>query len=110
MSERHTSLRPIGLPRALGVRTDGDGMPLAVARSRAHGQYGAESRVESIEEMWRISEAWWREAAQTRTYFHVLLNGGRPLSIYRDDVTGAWFEQPYSEPRHPGTRHDGAGR
>jgi hypothetical protein len=86
------------MPRAIVVRAGSDGMPLAVARSDMHGHTGREARVESIEEVWRLAEAWWREAPQARTYFRVFLDGGRPLTIYRDDVTGVWAEQPYTEP------------
>lgn len=100
-----TSLRPIGLPRALVVCEDEYAMPLAVARTDARGRRGPESCVESIEEQWRLAEAWWRDAPQRRTYYRVVLEGGRPLTLYRDDVTGAWYEQPYTEspdsPPHP---------
>jgi hypothetical protein len=92
-----TSLRPIGLPRTLAVREDGHEMPLAVARADAHGRRRPEVEVVSIEDRWRLAEAWWREAPQARTYFRVILEGGSPLTLYRDDVTGAWFEQPYTE-------------
>ncbi|MDA0270027.1 MAG: hypothetical protein O2798_02015 [Chloroflexi bacterium] len=103
MSERHTSLRPVGLPRAISMRVDAEGMPIAVTRVAARGRHGTETHVESIDEIWRVAEAWWREGSQARTYFRVILEGGRPLSVYRDDATGAWFEQPYSEPRQEGT-------
>lgn len=103
MSKRSAaSLRPIGLPRTIVVRTDARGMPVAVTRDAVRGDRGSEARVESVEEVWRVGEAWWREASEARTYFRVVLDGGRPLSIYRDDANGAWFEQPYSEPRHGG--------
>jgi hypothetical protein len=81
------------------VRADGDALPLAVARSDARGHLGSEALVETVEEVWRLAEAWWREAAQARTYYRVILEGGRPLTLYRDEISGAWWEQPYSEPR-----------
>ena len=94
---RSTSLRPIGLPRGLSVRVDRDGMPLAVTRTDPRGRrVSAEARVERIEEVWRVAEAWWREFSQARTYFRALLEGGRPLTFFRDDQSGLWFEQPYS--------------
>lgn len=96
-SSTSTSLRPIGLPRALVVREDTDGMPLAVTRTDVRGRKGVEARVESVEDQWRLAEAWWREVPQRRTYYRVVLEGGRPFTLYRDDVTGAWYEQPYSE-------------
>ena len=84
------------MPRGLVVRVDADARPIAMARSDARGRRGDEARVEQIEEIWRIAEAWWREASQARTYYRVILQGGRPLTLFRDDATGAWFEQPYS--------------
>jgi len=90
------SLRPIGLPRPVGVRVDRDSLPRALVRTDARGNRGVEARVESVEEIWRVAEAWWREAAQARTYYRVILEGGRPSTLFRDDDSGAWFEQPYS--------------
>ncbi len=99
---RTPSLRPLGLPRALHVRVDAHGDPVAVlradARADTRGQSGRESRIEAIDERWRLAEAWWREEPQRRTYYRVILEGGRPLTLFRDDVSGAWFEQPYSAP------------
>ena len=92
-----TSLRPIGMPRGLVVRADTEARPISITRSAARGRPGVEARVESIEEIWRIAEAWWRETSQARTYYRVILEGGRPLTLFRDDVTGAWFEQSYGE-------------
>jgi hypothetical protein len=92
-----TSLRPIGLPRAVEVQEDSHATPLAVARIDARGHRGPASPVESIEEQWRLAEAWWRESPERRTYYRVILSDGRPLTLYRDDVTGSWYEQPYSE-------------
>ncbi|TAK75771.1 MAG: hypothetical protein EPO16_08285 [Dehalococcoidia bacterium] len=90
-----TSLRPIGLPRPIEVRADGDGRPVALTRTGTRGRRAAETPVESVEEVWRIAEAWWREAPQARTYYRVVLADGRPLSIFYDDALGTWSEQPY---------------
>ena len=89
-----TALRPVGLPRPLGVGVSADGAPRTVARD-VHGRE-SEAAVESIEEVWRVAEAWWRESPQSRTYYRVILVGGRPLTLFRDDRTGEWFEQSYS--------------
>ncbi len=92
------ALRAIGLPRTLQVEADADTRPVAVTRAPSRGRTGVRSQVERVEDVWRIAEAWWRVGAQTRTYYRVTLDGGRPLTLFRDDVTGAWFEQPYSAP------------
>jgi hypothetical protein len=91
------SLRPIGMPLPVEVRVDSSGMPNSVTRRDARGRRTCELRVDSVEEVWRLAEAWWREPAQARTYYRVILEG-RPLTVYHDDVTGNWFEQPYTEP------------
>ncbi|MCK9485377.1 MAG: hypothetical protein M0R73_01555 [Dehalococcoidia bacterium] len=93
------SLRPMGLPRGLSVRADVEGMPVAVTRVDPRGRRSdREARVEQVDEVWRVAEAWWREFSQARTYFRVILEGGRPLTCFRDDQTGLWFEQPYGDP------------
>ena len=74
------------------------GLPIAIARRETRGRRATEVRIERIEDMWRVAEAWWREAPQIRTYYRVVLEGGRPLTLFHDDVTSAWAEQPYSEP------------
>lgn len=92
------SLRAIGMPRALHVEVDADDRPVAVTRAPSRGRTGVRSQVEHIKDVWRVAEAWWRTGAQARTYYRVLLDGGRPLTLFRDDATGAWAEQPYSAP------------
>ncbi len=111
--QQHTAaLRPIGLPRPIQVRTDADGLPVAVSRPVAgpaprRGVPGHARRaqapgdlvpVESIEEAWRVAEEWWREDALERTYYLLLLRGGRPVTVFHDPhlpPSGGWFEQRY---------------
>lgn len=100
-SQSSASLRPIGMPRVLEVHADDEGRPLVMVRVDTHGRRYGEARVERIEERWRLSEAWWREAPQARTYYRVVLDGGQLFTVYRDDVTGRWYEQPYTEPLAP---------
>lgn len=89
------SLRPIGLPRLVEVRVDADGLPVALSRADARGRRGDAVPVEQVEEVWRVAEAWWREAPQARTYYRVILAGGRALTLFHDDERGNWSEQPY---------------
>jgi hypothetical protein len=93
------ALRPVGVPRGIEVRTGEDGVPLAVSHRRTSTGAGSPAPVESVAEFWRIADAWWREAEHARTYYRVALEGGRLLTIYHDDVTDGWYEQPYTEPR-----------
>jgi hypothetical protein len=86
------------MPRGLAVRVDASGTPVAVTRTDR--RHAAETRVEQIDETWRIAEAWWREAPQVRTYYRVILEGGRPLTLFREEATGTWSEQSYSASNH----------
>ena len=95
-STSRTSLLPIGLPRPIGVRVDAHGLPAVLVRTDTRGRRGTEAGVERVEDIWRVAEAWWRQASQARTYYRVILERGRPLTLFRDDDAGAWFEQPYS--------------
>ena len=116
MTDRHPhtdGLRPIGLPRAVRVQTDEAGLPSAVTLG---GRGGARLAVERVEEAWRIAEEWWREAPLRRTYYRVIVEGGRPVTLFHDDLAagtagsdagaagsgigaaglaGGWYEQRY---------------
>ncbi|MDA0350906.1 MAG: hypothetical protein O3A10_01690 [Chloroflexi bacterium] len=57
-----------------------------------------------VAEVWRIGEEWWREQPIRRTYFHVVVEGGRGVTVFRDELAvalggheagGGWFEQHY---------------
>jgi hypothetical protein len=86
----HTALRPLGLPRSVEVRVDAGGLPAAVARRR-----GEWRRVEQVDDVWRVAEEWWRETPQERTYVRLILEGGRPLTLFHDGLSGAWYQQQY---------------
>jgi hypothetical protein len=51
--------------------------------------------IEALQEVWRVSEAWWREEPVRRTYYQVLVDGGRALTLFEDEETGQWYEQKY---------------
>lgn len=90
-----TSLRPIGLPHPVEIRVDADGLPMTLSRTDARGRRSNSIPVEQVEEVWRVAEAWWRAVPQARTYYRVILAGGRPLTLFHDDILGVWAEQPY---------------
>lgn len=93
---RAHGLRALGLPRPLRVEVDGAGRPARVTlqHSRAGGEPGAFS-VEKVLQVWRVSEAWWREAPVRRTYYQVAIDGGRTLTLFQDEESGQWYEQRY---------------
>ena len=63
------------------------GRPVAII------QGGARLGIGSIEDVWRIKDEWWRKTPIARTYFEVLLEDGRRMTIFQDRVTSAWYEQ-----------------
>ncbi len=112
-SNASAALRALGLPLPIRVRTDKDGLPLEVLVPRRGASPLAQGRaadvrrhaVEAIEEIWRVAEEWWRERPVGRTYVRLLVDGGRPLTIYRDEVgvlsqdrdgRPAWYLQRYA--------------
>lgn len=101
MSSRESAatLRPLGLPRPVEVRLDGDGLPAAVARGR-----GEWRQVEQVADAWRVAEEWWRDAPQERTYVRLVLEDGRVLTLFHDGVNGGWFEQRYASDAGGSTR------
>jgi hypothetical protein len=80
-------LRTLNRPRPVQVVASDHGAPTKV---HAHGRM---KQVEAILETWRIDDEWWREAI-SRTYYSLLLEGGRHLTVYHDLVEGRWYSQP----------------
>jgi hypothetical protein len=99
-----------GLPSRVAL---GSGAPdtrgASGGRTAAAGPWLA---VEQVEEVWRIGEAWWRETPIGRTYYRVIVDGGRTVTLFRDEfaiappralaassafeaATSMWFEQHY---------------
>jgi len=72
------------------------GIPIAMLTGgRSDGQTGAGVRrrqVEAIGEVWRVDDEWWRQPI-LRSYFEVMLEGGKHTVLYEDRHTGEWFEQ-----------------
>jgi hypothetical protein len=108
-SNTSAALRALGLPLPIRVRTDDAGQPLELLVPRrgaaplALQSSTADTRlhtVEAIEEVWRVAEEWWRERPVGRTYVRLLVDGGRPLTIYRDELGlgdgPAWYLQRYA--------------
>jgi hypothetical protein len=77
------------------VETDSSGMPVLLTRMT---RSQASQRVTRVEEVWRISEEWWRGDPLARTYYRVLLADGRLDTLFHDDqpgATGGWYQQSY---------------
>jgi hypothetical protein len=73
----------------LRVEAGEDGRPIAVYLSRR--RYA----VEAVLGTWRIDDEWWRERPISRLYYSLLLEDGRTVTVYRDEVSGRWWKQAY---------------
>jgi hypothetical protein len=77
----------------LHVEVDGAGLPARVALERAGAPRTFD--VEEVLEVWRVSEAWWREAPVRRMYYQVAIDGGRTLTLFQDEESTEWYQQRY---------------
>ena len=50
-------------------------------------------KVVSIKDLCNLDEEWWRERPIVRMYYLVLLEGDRPITVFRDMLDGAWYRQ-----------------
>jgi hypothetical protein len=85
---RADACKPVNTPAALKTEEDASGLPVAVRLKHRQA-------VMSIEDKWRIDDEWWRDAPVSRLYYNVLLASGQRLVLYKDLVTGEWYEQDY---------------
>lgn len=85
---RADTYQPVNVPKPLQVEEDASGFPVAVRMKRRQ-------IVSSIEDRWRVDDEWWRAAAISRLYYKVLLTSGLRLVLYKDLVTGDWYQQDY---------------
>ena len=70
-------------PRAVEVRPGPGGKPELVGGNR----------VDSVREEWLVEDRWWTSDPLRRHYLEVVLSTGRNTVIFRDLVSGRWFEQ-----------------
>jgi hypothetical protein len=85
---RADAYKPVNAPEALKVEEDAAGLPVAVRIKRRQS-------VMTIEDRWRIDDEWWRAEPVSRLYYNVLLVSGQRLVLYKDLVTGEWYQQEY---------------
>ena len=49
--------------------------------------------VAAVREEWRVVDRWWTEEPVRRSYFELVLETGRNVVVFRDELTGKWFRQ-----------------
>ena len=84
------AVRPLNMPEPLRVTTNAQGWPARLVLG------GQRVEVRSIEDVWRVEDEWWRGEPVSRTYFEVLTDDDRRVTLYWDRVAGAWLKQRYA--------------
>ena len=82
-------LRSLNLPQPVHVMfadTNDRDIPVAVS------QEASWKRIESVGEIWRIDDEWWRDRI-SRRYIDVVLQGGKHVALYEDLLTKHWYVQ-----------------
>jgi protein ImuB len=82
-------LRSLNRPRAANVKAAESGEPAALHVS------GRRIGIESVLEVWRVEDEWWRERPVSRMYYRVILEDGRVVDLYRALGSGRWYRQSY---------------
>jgi hypothetical protein len=85
---RADAYKPVNAPEPLKVEETAAGLPAAVRIKRR-------LTVATIEDKWRLDDEWWRAEPVSRIYYNVLLASGQRLVLYKDLITGAWYQQEY---------------
>ncbi len=85
-------LRALNTPRCIAVEVDGRGVPATIALQPAGDGGRGKWRVESVGEIWRVDDEWWRQPI-SRRYVDVVLEGGKHTVLFQDLITGQWWLQ-----------------
>ena len=88
-AERPPTLRRLNTPRPVEVRADVDGIPSALQRT------GRWLRVAEVLDRYRTDDRWWTAESIARTYYELLLEDGRMVTVFRDEIKESWCEQRY---------------
>ncbi len=83
------TLRRLNVPRSVEVRIDEAGAPNALRRGSGW------LRVVEQLDRYRTGDRWWTDQPIARTYYELLLEDGRSVTIFHDDLRDAWHEQRY---------------
>jgi hypothetical protein len=56
---------------------------------------GVWTEVLEVLDRYRTDDRWWADEPVAREYYELLLDDGRTVTIFRDEVRGGWYEQRY---------------
>ena len=88
-AERPHTLRRLNTPRLGEVRADAGGVPGALLHNSRWLQ------VDEVLDRYRTDDRWWTAEPVSRTYYELLLEDGRAVTVFRDEITGSWWGQRY---------------
>ena len=88
-AERPRTLQRLNTPRQVEVRSGADGAPSALRRK---GQW---LEVEGVLDRYRTDDRWWTAEPVSRTYYELLLEDGRVMTVFQDLVRKSWHKQRY---------------
>jgi hypothetical protein len=77
------------------VELDEQGRPRAIMDEPGRARTSTDERrraIETIGEIWRVDDEWWRQPI-SRRYFDVVLNGGKHVVLYQELTTNQWWMQ-----------------
>jgi hypothetical protein len=83
------NVRVLNAPRAIAVRADEAGRPVAVRRA----DWAQPRRVLEVQDCWRIDDEWWTASPVSRIYYELEAEGGVRVALFHDLIAGRWFEQ-----------------
>ena len=118
VNQRPPDYRPLNLPMPVDVTEDHHNRPLSITLTAAPRVSTRRRRtsdnaprkasgttyrvvpvvspvvsVVSIEDVWQVDDEWWREKPISRKYYRVATEDGRHFTIFRDQTSGAWYQQ-----------------
>ncbi len=88
-AERPRTLRRLNTPRPVEVRAEAGGVPRALLHNSRWLQ------VDEVLDRYRTDDRWWTAEPVSRTYYELLLEDGRRLTVFRDEIKDSWWEQRY---------------
>ena len=81
---RLSGIRRLNQARPLDVRVDANKLPNAIRDGKTW------VAVTSIEDQWRVDDEWWREKPVQRSFYQAVLQDGRKLTFYLDELALSW--------------------
>ena len=83
------TLRRLNTPRLVEVRAGANNAPSALRRN------GGWLEIIELLDRYRTDDRWWTAQPVARTYYELLLEDGRTVTVFRDDIRGSWYEHRY---------------